>query len=422
MEISKASIPVQSTEVSFDINSPWSSSIASKQPVRKRTFKFIKRLTEMLSDTKYSEVVSWNEDGSIINIKEDKTFINKVLPIYFKHCSMPNFVRQLNMYDFKKVKECGSSVIGYRNHLFNRDQTSLSLEIIRKTSSKSLMTKSELKMNRMPKQNSDFSLKEDMNNAVNINSSKYSSRATYSKKLRSLKQQLVSLERKIENIEVINRTLIEDNSQVSASYNYLNRLEALFLNLAHHVLNEIEHRDSEGLPAHVDKNIFKNPNDLRTASVIQNTELWDPKSTLSYHNLFPVDNFDNIKLTENETCSHQQLLGRKSHISRGVRKHHNRKLQCNAATFHNRELCQDNQVLIDIESNAEVHPNLIISTEFYFSKNLMEEPVAKPYSKILDYDFDMHDLANMFYHEANEASTTSLNSGESNFSDTNLFN
>ena len=65
---------------------------------------FLLKLNEILNNNSYANFINWSENGKFIIIKDLNELSKKVLPKYFKHHNYSSFVRQLNMYNFHKVK------------------------------------------------------------------------------------------------------------------------------------------------------------------------------------------------------------------------------------------------------------------------------------------------------------------------------
>ncbi|KAG8529315.1 uncharacterized protein KY384_005951 [Bacidia gigantensis] len=77
---------------------------------------FVRKLYKMLEDPSYSQVVRWGDDGGSFVVLENEKFTKSILPKHFKHSNFASFVRQLNKYDFHKVRhnneEGGTSPYG----------------------------------------------------------------------------------------------------------------------------------------------------------------------------------------------------------------------------------------------------------------------------------------------------------------------
>lgn len=59
----------------------------------------------MLEDPSYSHVVRWGDEGDSFVVLENEKFTKSILPKHFKHSNFASFVRQLNKYDFHKVRQ-----------------------------------------------------------------------------------------------------------------------------------------------------------------------------------------------------------------------------------------------------------------------------------------------------------------------------
>ncbi|KAJ9603614.1 kinase-regulated stress-responsive transcription factor skn7 [Cladophialophora chaetospira] len=66
---------------------------------------FVRKLYKMLEDPSYSSVVRWGDEGDSFVVLENEKFTKSILPKHFKHSNFASFVRQLNKYDFHKVRQ-----------------------------------------------------------------------------------------------------------------------------------------------------------------------------------------------------------------------------------------------------------------------------------------------------------------------------
>lgn len=192
----------------------------------KKNYKFIDKLGEMLVCPRISNVISWNEAGDTIEIKDEKRMVSEVLPYYFKHRSISNFVRQLNMYNFKKVKHYPNlAVYAYSNPLFKRD--SIDSKIIRKNSVYPIT--SELlshEAQRLPRTDLASDLLGNPNTLELVLNGPF-----FSKRVNLLLRKLRTLESKISNLERTNDTIIENNNDFSEHLliktDHIKRLESI---------------------------------------------------------------------------------------------------------------------------------------------------------------------------------------------------
>ncbi|KAK9767729.1 kinase-regulated stress-responsive transcription factor skn7 [Basidiobolus ranarum] len=77
---------------------------------------FVKKLYRMLEDTTYGHIVAWGLNGDTFVVKEPNEFAKTILPKHFKHSNFASFVRQLNKYDFHKIKNTDDSSKPYGEH------------------------------------------------------------------------------------------------------------------------------------------------------------------------------------------------------------------------------------------------------------------------------------------------------------------
>ena len=77
---------------------------APGKPRKESVPSFLRKLYQIINEGLDSECIAWSEDGYFFEVKNKTVFQETVLPTHFKHNNMNSFVRQLNMYDFHKVK------------------------------------------------------------------------------------------------------------------------------------------------------------------------------------------------------------------------------------------------------------------------------------------------------------------------------
>ncbi|XP_031221136.1 heat shock factor protein 3-like [Mastomys coucha] len=101
---------------------------------------FLTKLWVLVDDTLLDHVIHWSKDGHSFQIVNEEIFAKELLPKYFKHNKMASFVRQLNMYGFRKVLALQTEktsqekkiTIEFQHPLFKRSEAYLLENIKRK--------------------------------------------------------------------------------------------------------------------------------------------------------------------------------------------------------------------------------------------------------------------------------------------------
>jgi hypothetical protein len=88
----------------------------------KQAAAFVRKLYEMVSDDSLAEHIRWNDKGDAIQILRMNTLESEVLPRHFKHSNLRSFIRQLNMYGFRRRGSRGSLIAEFYHHFFRRSE------------------------------------------------------------------------------------------------------------------------------------------------------------------------------------------------------------------------------------------------------------------------------------------------------------
>ena len=93
--------------------------------------KFLIQLYEILEDENNENIIHWGEDGKYFVIENMYDFIEKILPKYYNHNNFASFVRQLNKYNFHKIKT-PINENAFQNNQFIKGKKDLISNILRK--------------------------------------------------------------------------------------------------------------------------------------------------------------------------------------------------------------------------------------------------------------------------------------------------
>nr|XP_005008201.1 heat shock factor protein 2 isoform X4 [Cavia porcellus] len=104
---------------------------------------FLSKLWTLVEEAHTNEFITWSQNGQSFLVLDEQRFAKEILPKYFKHNNMASFVRQLNMYGFRKVVHIDSGIVKqerdgpveFQHPYFKQGQDDLLENIKRKVSS-----------------------------------------------------------------------------------------------------------------------------------------------------------------------------------------------------------------------------------------------------------------------------------------------
>ncbi|EDO14527.1 hypothetical protein Kpol_265p2 [Vanderwaltozyma polyspora DSM 70294] len=144
------------SNINSNSNNNSNSSNSNSKP---QSNEFVRKIYGILERGDYPDIVRWTENGDSFVVLDTGSFTSQILPNHFKHSNFASFVRQLNKYDFHKVKRtqeerkaCQYGELSWEfNHpLFKRNQEANLDNIKRKaaTQKKVLVDEKSLLLNK----------------------------------------------------------------------------------------------------------------------------------------------------------------------------------------------------------------------------------------------------------------------------------
>ncbi|XP_013864950.1 heat shock factor protein 2 [Austrofundulus limnaeus] len=72
---------------------------------------FLTKLWTLVEDEDTNEFICWSQEGNSFLVLDEQHFAKEILPKFFKHNNMASFIRQLNMYGFRKVMHIDTRIV-----------------------------------------------------------------------------------------------------------------------------------------------------------------------------------------------------------------------------------------------------------------------------------------------------------------------
>ncbi|KAI8361800.1 HSF-type DNA-binding-domain-containing protein [Choanephora cucurbitarum] len=119
----------------------------------------------ILATESFREFIFWVDQGQVICVPNAVLFSQNILPKFFKHSNWQSFVRQLNLYGFRKVYQLNLAyddslekriVWQFKHDHFQRDHPELLCEIKRRTTK--VIQQQNAQQNALQKQKQDEEL------------------------------------------------------------------------------------------------------------------------------------------------------------------------------------------------------------------------------------------------------------------------
>ncbi|ESO96901.1 hypothetical protein LOTGIDRAFT_214431 [Lottia gigantea] len=102
---------------------------------------FLLKLWTLVEDPTCNDLICWDSSGKSFHVTDQTRFAKEVLPHYFKHNNISSFIRQLNMYGFRKVGAVEQGAlkiekddVEFHHSYFQRGEQKLLENIKRRTS------------------------------------------------------------------------------------------------------------------------------------------------------------------------------------------------------------------------------------------------------------------------------------------------
>ena len=192
---------------------------------------FLLKLYKILETPEYQNIIHWSDNGKYFIVQNLHDFTENILNKYYKHNNYSSFVRQLNMYDFHKIRNKDNFIV-YEHSMFCKNGKNLIGQIKRKNK--------QIENGLVPIGEKGKNSNDDVLIILNNKSSKKNNKKNLAKTLNALiekakqtGQKQNSIESKISILNEANNDLISQNrlilQEISNKTEYNKKLESIVL-------------------------------------------------------------------------------------------------------------------------------------------------------------------------------------------------
>ncbi|KAG0457557.1 hypothetical protein HPP92_022405 [Vanilla planifolia] len=103
--------------------------VALSKQRRKNPAPFVSKTYDLVEGSDVPHLVSWSQEGTSFVVWSPRDFARIVLPRFFRHCKFSSFVRQLNIYGFRK---CAPDRWEFKHEKFQRGRRHQVAEIMKR--------------------------------------------------------------------------------------------------------------------------------------------------------------------------------------------------------------------------------------------------------------------------------------------------
>ncbi|CAF0765744.1 unnamed protein product [Didymodactylos carnosus] len=207
---------------------------------------FLNKLWILINDSSCDDLIAWDSSGGSFHVYDQARFSREILPRYFKHNNFASFIRQLNMYGFRKISniEHGSlrserDDIEFAHPNFIRGQDTL-LELIKRRA-----PDNQQKQHQQPSQIGPSSTTIIQTPYMDPKSNRPVEFIHVLEDVKSLKNKQTSLNEKLNNIQTENEALWREISSLRQKHSKQQQIVSKLMEFLLHFVTNTQHNQRQ---------------------------------------------------------------------------------------------------------------------------------------------------------------------------------